>query len=338
MAQQASRMAKATQSKGLGYRLGYGAWYLISLLPFWLLYRLSDVLYLIIRYVVKYRHRVIWRNLTESFPERSEAELRQLQGDFYRWFCDYIVETLKMMSLSPQALAKRMDFVGAEQIDRYTAQGRSCALYLGHYGQWEWVSSLPNWLSGQAACLQIYHVLQSPTFDQLMLTARGRNGAISVPMEESLRRVVSYQRSGTPIVIGYIADQVPMWNSIHLWLPFLHHETPVFTGAERIIRRMDQVPFYCEISRVRRGYYRCEFVEMTDQPQQLEKHALTTQYFELLEANIRRAPELYLWSHNRWKRTRWEYDLRHDPSTGRFDHSPLEELIARRATENTQKF
>ena len=115
--------------------------------------------------------------------------------------------------------------------------------------------------------MQIYHALENPAFDKLLLHVRGRNGAISVQMEDTLRRVLRYQRAQQPIVIGYIADQVPMWDSIHLWLPFLHHETPVLTGAERIIRRADQVPFYGAISRVRRGHYRCELQLMTDQPQ-----------------------------------------------------------------------
>lgn len=326
-------MSKLSLGARLGYALGFGLWYLASLLPFWLLYRFSDLLYLLMCYVVKYRHKVIWKNLSESFPERSEAELRRLQRDFYRWFCDYIIETVKLMSLSPKALRRRMEFVGTEQIDHYTAQGRSCAVYLGHFGQWEWISTLPNWLRPDSTCVQIYHALENPAFDKLLLHVRGRNGAISVQMEDTLRRVLRYQRAQQPIVIGYIADQVPMWDSIHLWLPFLHHETPVLTGAERIIHRADQVPFYGAISRVRRGHYRCELQLMTDQPQALQEHELTRQYFHLLEANIQASPELYLWSHNRWKRTRWEYDLRRNPKTGAIDHSPIEQVIARHQAE-----
>lgn len=312
------------------YKLLHALWYGLSLLPFWILYRISDVLFVLLYYGIKYRHRVVRKNIAESFPEKTPQEQELIVRGFYRWLCDYFVETLKMMSISSEELRRRMVFTGTEALNAYADQGRSCALYLGHYGQWEWISSLPLWMNPKAAPLQVYHVLENPTFDRLMLHARGRQGAISVPIAETLRQVVSYQQKGQPIVIGYIADQVPFWNNIHHWVDFLHHDTPVLTGSEKIVKRTDQVPFFGEITRVRRGYYRCDLRQVTETPKELPDFALTEQYFQLLEANIRRDPSLYLWSHNRWKRTREEYNLRYDEATGRVDLGPLEEILARK--------
>ena len=265
-------------------------WKLLSLLPFRLLYLIADGLYLVVCYVLHYRHRVIWNNLREAFPEKTEQELRQIEKGFYRWFCDYLVETVKLMTMTRTQLMKRMVFTGTELIDHYVDQGRSCGVYLGHYGQWEWITSLPYWLHSKGLCIQIYHPLENKRFDLLF--------------------------------------QVPFLNNIHHWLPFLNHDTPVLTGTEKVMKATHQVVFYCDVSRVKRGYYRCEMRLITDEPQQHPDYALTDLYFRELERTIRRDPCLYLWSHNRWKRTREEFNLRYNKATGRVDLRSLDAIIA----------
>lgn len=311
-------------------RLIGSIWRLLALLPFRVLYVLSDILYLLLRYVLRYRYAVIEKNVCESFPEKTIEEQQDIINGFYHWFGDYFVETLKLASMDATSLRRRMSFVGVEELETYTRAGHSCALYLGHYGQWEWITSFPNWIGKEAQCLQIYHPLQNSTFDTLFKQVRERHGSLCVPMDSTLRRVVDYHREGRPIIMGYIADQVPMWNGIHHWVDFLHHDTPVFTGSERIIRKFEQIPFYVDVQRIKRGYYRCELIKMTDKPQELEAYELTDKYFALLEKTIHRDPALYLWSHNRWKRTRWEYELRHDAKTGAIDHRPLDQILAER--------
>ena len=129
----------------IAYYLLYAVWFAFSLLPFCVLYVISDFLYLITYYVVKYRRRVIRQNIKSSFPEKSDIELRSIEKGFYHWFCDYLVETIKLMTMSKQQLMKHLVFTGTEIIDHYVAQGRSCGVYLGHYGQWEWI---PRYLIG----------------------------------------------------------------------------------------------------------------------------------------------------------------------------------------------
>ena len=119
------------------YKLLHALWYLLSLLPFRVLYGISDGLYLILYYGLKYRRRVIWKNISESFPDKTPEEQEAIIRSFYHWLCDYFVETLKLMSLPPKTLKKRMVFTGIETLNAYSEAGRSCALYLGHYGQWE---------------------------------------------------------------------------------------------------------------------------------------------------------------------------------------------------------
>lgn len=303
-----------------------GMWYMMSLLPMRVLYVLSDLLYLLVAYVVKYRHHVIWKNLHESFPEKDETELKKIERNFYHWFCDYLVETVKLMTMSHSELKERMVFTGTDAIDDCIEHGLSCAVYLGHYGNWELITSLPYWVSEKGQCCQVYHPLENKYFDDLFKKVRERHGALCIPMAETLRRIVSYRNEKQPIVIGYIADQAPFWNNIHHWLPFLNHDTPVLTGSERIIKKAGQVVFYGDVSRTSRGHYRCDMKLISREPQKFADWEITDQYFAMLEATIRRQPELYLWSHNRWKRTHEEYNKRYDPVTGRVNLGPLEKI------------
>lgn len=282
-------------------------WYLISLLPLRMLYVLSDGLFYLIYYVVKYRRPLVRKNLTSSFPDKGEEEIVRIERAFYSWFCDYIVETLKLFTMSKKQMKRRMVFHASEEVDKQIAAGKSCAIYLGHYGNWEWVSSLPLWLSDQATCLQIYHVLENEAIDALFLRVRGRMGSTSIPMADTLKTIIKRQREGQRLVVGFIADQVPLWNSIHYWSDFLHHDTPVFTGTERIAKHQDMAVFYLDVTRPKRGYYEATFKLVTDQPKETPQFSITESYMQLLQATINRTPQYWLWSHNRWKRTHEEY-------------------------------
>ncbi len=292
------------------YRLLYATWYLFSLLPFWVHYLLSDLLYLIIYKAAGYRVKVVRSNLETSFPEKTEAELRSIERRFYHRLCDYFVETVKTMTMTERQMRRRMVFKGTEEVARCVADGQSCAVYLGHLFNWEWITSLPFWVPRNAHCAQLYHALENPTFDRLFLQLRQRWGAECIALVDILRKTVEFKRQGTPTVIGYIGDQVPHWNNIHHWCWFLNHDTPVMTGAERIAVKNNQALFYMEVHQLRRGHYEAEFKLITREPKKLKEYESVDIYFRMLEENIRRQPELWLWSHNRWKRTREEFNER----------------------------
>ncbi len=304
----------------------YGLLYLTSLLPLWVHYLISDMFYVLIYKVVHYRVKLVRKNLSDSFPEKTEKEVRDIERRFYHWFCDYLVETVKLLTISEKHLKRRMVFKGAEVIDQLVKEGRSAAIYLGHYCNWEWVTSLPLWVTTEAHCGQIYHALENKEFDMLSLKLRQRFNAECIPMAETLRRIVKYKQEGKPVVIGYISDQVPFWNNIHHWCQFLNHDTPVLTGTERLARQTNHAVFYLEMNRPKRGYYEAQFRLIASHPQQLGEYEITDAYFSMLEENIRRAPEFWLWTHNRWKRTREEFNLRYDSVTGRVNLDSLENI------------
>ena len=299
------------------YYILLGVWYLFSLLPLRIHYIISDFLFLLLYKVIGYRRKVVWKNLSASFPEKSEAELREIERGFYHFLCDYFVETVKMMTISKKEIKKRMVFKGIEDLDEVIESGQSIALYLGHYCNWEWVTSMPLWVTPKVQCGQIYHPLENKYFDKLLLRSRQRLDALCISMQDTLREVVRYKREGQPIMIGYISDQAPNWVNIHHWVDFLNQDTPVFTGTERIVKKMNHAVFYVDMRRIKRGYYEAEFKLMTREPQELDDFKLTDMYFDMLEKSIRRAPEFWLWSHNRWSRTREEFDRRFEVVNGK---------------------
>ena len=292
--------------KNLTYYLSFALWFIISLLPLWVFYRLSDGLYYLVYHVVRYRRRVVYANLRSSFPEKSEAEIERIAKDFYSFFCDYIVETLKLFSMGEKNMRKRMKFEGLDQVKEDFANGRSVSVYLGHYCNWEWISSLGLHLDEQ--CGQIYHPLENATLDRLFLYMRGRFKAQSIKMDDTFLTILRWKKEGRKNIVGYIADQVPGYNNIHYWADFLHHDTPVFTGAERISNIMDTAVYYIDVERPRRGYYVARFIKIADSLNEHPVFFATEQYFRLLEQNIQRAPQYWLWSHKRWKRTREEFN------------------------------
>lgn len=290
------------------YYVVFFFWFIASLLPLRLLYVFSDLLYFPLYYCVRYRRKIVRKNLVDSFPEKPLGEIVEIEKKFYSFFCDCFVETVKLFSMSAKQMRKRMTFEGVELVAEAFDTGRSCSCYLGHYCNWEWVSSLPIHLGRPEICGQIYHPLESKAFDKLFLYLRGRFGAKSIEMDDTFRTVIGWKRSKQLNIVGYISDQVPGYDNVHYWADFMCHDTPVFTGTERIAKIVDNVVVYLDIYRPKRGYYVCRFVKIADSLSNHPPFYATEQYFRLLEQSIRRSPQYWLWSHNRWKRTREEYN------------------------------
>ncbi|WP_455672366.1 lysophospholipid acyltransferase family protein [Phocaeicola sp.] len=291
------------------YYIVFFSWYLLSLLPLKLLYLFSDLLYFPLYYCIGYRQAIVRKNLVESFPDKDIKEIVRIEKQFYRFFCDYMVETVKLFSMSKKQIKRRMTFSGTDEIaKRLEKEGKNfCFVYLGHYGNWEWIASLPYWMPESVLCGQIYHPLKNKAFDKLFLYLRNQFGGECIPMKETLRRIIELKRAKQKTVIGFISDQAPKWNSIHHWAEFLHHDTPVFTGTERIGKQVDALIYYADVKRVKRGYYHCEFKQLADNAKAVPDYGLTDMYIRNLEQMITAAPSFWLWSHNRWKRTREEW-------------------------------
>ena len=299
----------------------YGTWYGLSLMPLWLHYLFSDLLFVVMAYVLRYRHRVIDKNLRNAYPDKTDEERKKLRIQFYRHFCDILVETVKYTSITDKNIMRRMTFKNSEEVAEILNSGQSIALLLGHYGNWEWISSLVLWvrplLTNNTVMGQIYHPLENEVIDRVVLKTRGRMKSDSVSMKDTLRWILGNKRDGRPTILGYINDQVPTWHNIHHWLTFLNQETPVFTGIERIVHSQNQAAVYVDVKHVGRGRYECEFQVITRDPSTLGEFELTDIYFQRMEQTINRAPQYWLWSHNRWKRTREEFDRRDKVVNGR---------------------
>ena len=305
--------------KKTAYYLLYGFVYSLSLLPFWMLYLISDGIFLLIYYIIRYRRKIVKKNLTASFPEKSQEELRTIERRFYHWLCDYFMETVKLLSISNEQLLRHIEFRGVEQLEACYDDGQDCAAILGHYCNWEWLSAtgLAFQRYPQAVMGLIYHPLYSEAFDRLFIDIRSAHGGVCIPKKDILRHLIRYRQEDRRTLFGYISDQTPKWENIHLWLPFLHQDTPVFTNGEKLMRRMNNAVFYAEMERPRRGHYICTFHLITRDSRQMEEFAVTRRFFEMLEDTIRRAPQYYLWTHNRWKRTKEEFLRRYDVVNGK---------------------
>lgn len=289
------------------YGLIYGITVSISLLPFWVLYRISDFFCLLIR-VIGYRKNIIEKNIKNSFPEKSDSEVKKIRNDFYSFFCDYIFETIKLATISQKELLKRMNYKGLENISKAIDEDRMVALYLGHYCNWEWITSLGLLTPEKSHPSQIYHILESKVMDKLMLKLRSRMGNESVPRSESLRRIISIKKEGEVPIVGFISDQAPIINSMPYWIDFLNQSTPFIDGTERLIKKLNMLPIYLDISRIKRGYYEIDITVLTNgNLGNLKDGEITELYAKALEKTIKRQPQFWLWSHNRWKRRPEEF-------------------------------
>lgn len=294
----------------MAYKIVYSIFYVLSLLPFRVLYGISDFFYLIMYHIVGYRKKVVRKNLSSSFPEKTSQELKEIERGFYHWLCDYFVETLKLLTVSDETLLKHIEFRNAEQIEEYYDKGQTCAAILGHYCNWELLSAtgLAFKRHKEAVCGLIYHPLRSKIFDMLFKDIRQSKGGVCIPKQDILRYLVRYKREKRMWLFGYISDQSPKYLNIHCWLPFLNHDTPVFTGGEKIMKKMNDAVFYVDMQRPERGKYICTFRLITDKPAEMQENEITKIFFEMLENTIKRDPRLYLWTHDRWKRNHEHFD------------------------------
>lgn len=277
----------------------------LAVLPLPVLYVAADFIAFLLGKIVRYRRRVILKNLTACFPDKSERERLDILNEFYHNLADYIVESVKLLHISDKEMLKRFEFSGLEHITDAMNQGRSVVSYFSHCFNWEWAPSITLRCSeqvakGNAFC-QIYRPLRNAIFDRLMLEIRSRFGSVSIPKEHSLRRFIEMRRDGVVSVTGFMSDQKPSHGDTDYAITFLNRPTLVITGTETLARRLGMTVVYWDMEKTARGHYRINIIPMADNAAETEQHQLTNQYFTLLESTIRRNPAIWLWSHNRWK-------------------------------------
>lgn len=241
------------------------------------------------------------KNLKESFIKKSEKEIITIERQFYHFFVDMILESAKLASISKNEIKRRMIFKNLDEVNAVLREGKSVSLYLGHYANWEWCSSIPLHLECDVTSAQIYHKLSNKNMDRLMLHIRERMGAVCVDMRKTARYATDLVAEHKVSIIGFIADQSPRKKESRHFLHFLNHNTPVLTGTEKITKHYGFEAFFLNVKRLKRGYYEAEFIRLHDNPKSLPDFELTSIYFQMLEKCIMAQPELYLWSHNRFR-------------------------------------
>lgn len=278
------------------------ALWLLSKLPFWLLYLISDILFVLIYYIFGYRKKVVYKNLRLSFPEKSEKEIHKIAKEFYKYLPDIFVETIKMISISKEEVIKRLEPLNPEEVYRHFNAGKSIVGVTAHYCNWELAIHGLSLMTDNPKLI-IYKPLNNKGFDSIFNNIRSRFGATMVPMKQILRHIIKLKN--TPHISMFVADQTPLYQDSDYFMTFLNQEALVYTGTERIARLTGNPVVFCEIRRkAKRGYYYCKFTTLVEDPKEYQEHEITQIHNQFTERIIREEPQYWLWSHNRWKRQR----------------------------------
>ncbi|MEZ5016333.1 MAG: lysophospholipid acyltransferase family protein [Flavipsychrobacter sp.] len=280
--------------------------YLISILPFRVLYIISDFLYLVIYRIFGYRKKVVLQNLTNSFPEKSEEEIKILAKKFYKHLFDVFLETFKTLSISKEEMLKRCVFTpqAYKVFDDIAAKDKSIVLVLGHMGNWEWAGNTFS-MSCKHQLYVIYKRIENKRFDDLVYKIRTRFGTKLIETKNTFREMVKNRNELN--ATAFIADQTATPENAH-WMTFLNQDTPVFKGTEVIAKKLNYVVVYGTVKKVKRGYYEIYAEKMFDNPRDTAEGEISEAHTKKLEKDIIAQPEIWLWSHRRWKHKRTKQD------------------------------
>ncbi|RQO32600.1 lipid A biosynthesis acyltransferase [Taibaiella sp. KBW10] len=287
----------------IAYCLAYPILYLISFLPFRVLYGFSTFVKFILFDMIGYRKKVILGNLRHAFPEKTESEIQVIARQFYQYFCDMMLETVKSMTISAAALQKRFLCTDAllKDFQYFADQKKSVIIVMGHHGNWEWGGNSFG-LNCPQQLYAIFRPLHNVYFNNLIIRIRTRFKTKLMTDRDVIGAMRRLKREGSVIATAFLADQVPASKSVY-WTQFLNQETAVFWGTERSAISMNMPVIYADIKRVKRGYYRVEGRILVEDPQQYKTEGLISElHTRALEQDIIAQPETWLWTHRRWKR------------------------------------
>ncbi len=281
------------------FYLVYPILYLITALPFWALYLLSDGFYYLF-WISGYRKKVVLENLRNSFPEKSEQEITALAKAYYSYLCDLTLETLKTMHMTERQARERCVYRRAEWLDKMCEEKKSIIIVMGHYGNWEWAG--PSFtLNTKYQLVVIYRPLSNLYFEKMMVGMRTKFGTRITPVEQTLRDMVANRKNVTATAL--IADQAAS-SANSYWTTFLHQDTSVFNGPEKLAVKFNYPVVYMNIKRIRRGYYELIPELLFDNPKDTKEGEILEKFSQRLEQEIHRDPVIWLWSHRRWKHKR----------------------------------
>lgn len=286
------------------YILVYGLFKAFAMLPFGVLYVISDAVYFLLYRIAKYRVKVVRKNIANSFPQKSEAELRSIERGFYHHLCDVIFETLKLLHISTDEIKRRAEVVNGDLVEQIAADGRSFILFLGHYCNWEWVQTITYHFAAPKFKGAIYKPQRNEVFNKIMLKIRSRFELMDyLEQDKAVRSLIKMKVMNQQFMYGFISDQRPnsSENNLYHWTTFLNQDTPYVVGGEEIGKKINAHYLFLEITKKKRGYYRLEFKPVVISGLENEPYPYSLRYMQMMQSCINAAPQYWLWSHNRWK-------------------------------------
>ena len=271
----------------------------LSKLPMRILYGISNILFIIVYYVVGYRKKVVLNNLKMVFPEKSESGRKEISRKFFKHFTDSFVETIKAISISKKEILKRYKYKNPELIKEYLSEGKSIAFVSAHQGNWEWFASAPLVLNCRAR--GAYTSIGNKYFDKIVKDSRERFGFICYESSKTVKAFYEDYKAKKQSIYLLISDQSPQLEHTTYWKEFFGLKVPFHTGAESLAKKFDLVVINSSTKKIKRGYYETEFTLISDIPKTTKPYEITDKYIALTEAQIKEQPEYYLWSHKRFK-------------------------------------
>lgn len=284
------------------YLIAYPFLWCISMLPFRLLYLLSDFVYLIVYYLIGYRKQTVRENIALALPHLSEKERLVIEKKSFQHLCDMFLEMIKTMTISKSEIQKRFVFPNMEVYQKLEEQDKSIAMMLAHYASYEWVISMNAYVKFSA--FAIYKRISNPYFDKLVRDIRSKFKASLITTKESIAVIVNNNKNKKLSIYGFASDQSPKITSAFHWQKFMGIEVPVHTGAEVLAKKYNMNMVFLKVKKVKRGYYEATFEVLTENAKEVPNYEITDRFLELVEQQILEAPEYYLWTHNRWKHRR----------------------------------
>ncbi|RZN82715.1 MAG: lipid A biosynthesis acyltransferase [Winogradskyella sp.] len=283
----------------LAYIIIYPLLWLISILPFRLLYGLSDVVYFFMYRIFKYRKKIVKSNLRLVFPKKKPEEIEEICSKFYHHLCDMILEAIKSMTISEASMRKRYTFTNVDLIHDLEEKQKSIMLMCAHYGSWEWIFILQTYVKHKG--FAVYKRLANKYFDRLVKRIRAKYNSHLITTKETFNILSDAQKKGELTINGFVSDQSPKaYKALH-WNEFMGVKVPMYTGAETIAKKFDMAVVFFSVDRIKRGYYETTFHTITEAPNDFKDFEITDNFFKLVEKQIYEAPQYYLWTHKRWK-------------------------------------
>ncbi|WP_326987169.1 lysophospholipid acyltransferase family protein [Chryseobacterium sp. MP_3.2] len=273
--------------------------FLISKLPLRILYLFSDLIFFFNYYFVGYRKSIVLENLQKSFPNKDKSELEQIRKKFFHNFSDYIVETIRSFTISQNEVRVRVQHLNQDLFHEAKKEGENIILLAGHVFNWEWFNALAS-VVPQEHSHPVYRKVQSKFWEDQIKKIRNSFGNKALEAGEVMRHIFRNKNDGNTIYM-FVADQTPHISFVDTGLEFLHQKTPVFTGYDKLATRMNLTFIYCEMKKVKRGYYQINYHKITPDGEKFVENEVLKKFHQLLENTINKRPDNYLWSHRKWK-------------------------------------